>query len=148
MFNILQKRVQMCTHSVLMCTHPNMPRSAMELEIFACRCARIGCQCAPRIRICPGQRWDWRYLRADSHANAHLPQRLAVPCPHCVVAVARLLRRPASGSLRYNRLRGRFAPGRRNRKEPLMDASTVDATCNILLVVIGFVGLLLMVMRE
>lgn len=29
-----------------------------------------------------------------------------------------------------------------------MDASTVDATCNILLVVIGFVGLLLMVMRE
>lgn len=29
-----------------------------------------------------------------------------------------------------------------------MDASTVDATCNILLVVIWFVGLLLMVMRE
>lgn len=29
-----------------------------------------------------------------------------------------------------------------------MDASTVDATCNILLVVIGLVGLLLMVMRE
>ena len=28
-----------------------------------------------------------------------------------------------------------------------MDASTVDATCNILLVVIGFVGLLLMVMK-
>ena len=140
--------VQMCTCCVQMCTMLNIPRSDGMMKAIECRCARIGCQCAPRIRICPGQRWGWRYLRADSHANAHLPQRLAVPCPHCVAAVAWLSRRPASGSLRYNRLRGRFAPGRRNRKEPLMDASTVDATCNILLVVIGFVGLLLMVMRE
>ena len=29
-----------------------------------------------------------------------------------------------------------------------MEASTVDAVCNILLVVIGFIGLLLMVRKE
>ena len=44
----------------------------------------------------------------------------------------------------YNAPRGRFAPGRHAEKGGLpMEPSTVDAICNVLLVVIGIIGLLM-----
>lgn len=56
---------------------------------------------------------------------------------------------PSAEPMRYNRARGRFAAwAAPSIQEVLaMDTNTIDAMCNILLVVIGIIGLLL-VRRE